>query len=300
MFNKMSSEKRDILSGYLFVMPAVIFMICLIGYPIIYNFTISFQDIDAVSIAQNTKKFVGLQNYVDLFHDEVFLISFKNTLIYTLASVVFQFAIGFAMALLFSKDFFLGRYLRGFLVVSYIMPITVTALMFKFMLSPSNGVINDLLVMTSIVKESVPWLQEANTALAGVIFTNIWIGVPFNMLILTTGINNIPKELYESANVDGANRFTKFRHVTLPLLRSSILSVLMLGFVYTFKVFDLIYVMTSGGPVNATEVLSTYSYKLSFSYFYFGKGAAVANILFFCLFIVAIFYIRLIKKDEVL
>jgi multiple sugar transport system permease protein len=127
---------------------------------------------------------------------------------------------------------------------------------------------------------------------------NTWVGIPFNMLLLTTGLSGIPEEIYESASIDGASSLQKFWRITLPLLRPAMLSVLILGFVYTFKVFDLIFVMTGGGPVNATEVFATFSYKLSFSYYYFGQGAAVANILFVILFCVALIYLRMIRNEE--
>ena len=124
------------------------------------------------------------------------------------------------------------------------------------------------------------------------------INIPFNMLLLTTGLNNIPGDVYEAASIDGATSVQKFFKITIPLLKPTIMSVLILGFVLTFKVFDLVYVMTGGGPVDATEVLSTYSYKLSFQTFHFGEGAAAANVLFICLFIVALIYLKTISKDE--
>lgn len=118
------------------------------------------------------------------------------------------------------------------------------------------------------------------------------------MLLLATGLSNIPADVYESAMIDGANGIKRFFYITLPLLKQSILAVLVLGFVYTFKVFDLVYVMTGGGPINATEVLSTYSYRESFQYFNFGTGAASANVLFVCLFLVGLIYVKLIGKED--
>lgn len=134
----------------------------------------------------------------------------------------------------------------------------------------------------------------------GLIIANSWVGIPFNMLLLTTGLNDIPADIYEAASIDGASGLQKFMKITIPLLKPTIMSVLVLGFVLTFKVFDLVYVMTGGGPVDATEVLSTFSYKLSFQLFHFGEGAAVANILFVCLFLVALVYLKTISKDEVM
>lgn len=131
-----------------------------------------------------------------------------------------------------------------------------------------------------------------------VIVMNCWVGIPFNMLLLISGLTSIPSEVYESASIDGANWGQRFLHITLPMMKGSIFSVLMLGFIYTFRAFDLMYIMTSGGPLNSTDVLGTYSYLLSFTQYQFSKGAAVAMVLFVCLFAVGLFYLRLLIKED--
>ena len=131
-----------------------------------------------------------------------------------------------------------------------------------------------------------------------IVCANIWIGIPFNMILISTGLTTIPKELYESASIDGAGKIQTFFKITLPLLRPTIESVLILGFIYTFKVFDLVYVMTSGGPVNSTHMLSTYSYKLSFEMFKYSKGSAVANVLLIILLIVGSLYLKGSQEEE--
>ncbi|MBZ4646507.1 MAG: transporter permease [Clostridia bacterium] len=297
---RLSAEQKEALIGYLFVLPAVIYMIGLIGYPIIYNFVLSFQEVDVMTIKSSVRAFVGLKNYQDILKEGLIAITIKNTLFYTIWCLIIQFTIGFALALFFNKKFRLSEPIRGLMVISWMMPMTVTALLFKFMLSPSNGILNDFLVALRIVNEPVGWLINAETAMWGAIIANSWVGIPFNMILLTTGLSNIPYDIYESASIDGADSIKRFWYITLPLLRPAILSVLILGFIYTFKVFDLIFVMTAGGPVNATEVLSTYSYQLSFKHYNFSQGAAVANILFICLFAVSLFYLKLIKGEEVM
>ncbi|HBF38160.1 MAG TPA: ABC transporter permease, partial [Firmicutes bacterium] len=154
------------------------------------------------------------------------------------------------------------------------------------------------LIGTHLLHQPIEWLLQPGTALWALIITNIWIGIPFNMILLITGLSTIPQDVYESAGIDGANKWQQFVYITVPLLKPAIQSVLILGFIYTFKVFDLVYVMTKGGPVNATEVLSTFSYRLSFTEFSFSKGAAVANILFAVLFVVSLGYLRLMKEEE--
>lgn len=299
--NFMTQRRKDILVGFTFVAPALVYMLLLIGYPVVYNIILSFQDISAFNLASGLKRpFVGLDNYRTIFANETMTAAIRNSFIYTISCLIIEFSLGLSFALLFNQKFALARPIRGLLVVSWMMPVTVTALLFKYMLSPDSGIIDILLQRLGIIHGSVGWLIHQSTALVGPIIANSWVGVPFNMLLLSTGLTSIPEEIYESASIDGANGLKRFRYITLPLLKPAMLSVLVLGFVYTFKVFELIFVMTGGGPVNATEVFATYAYQLSFSFYYFGQGAAVANVLFVILFCVALLYLRLIKKEEVM
>lgn len=297
MLSKKKENKEEML-GYLFIVPAVIYMLVFIGYPILYNWVISFQDVTATTLGSSVRDFIGFDNYKVIFADNTFRKSLLHTFIYTVGCLVIQFSLGFLFAMFFTKKFALSKPIRGFIVISWMLPVTVTALVFKFMFAEGNGIINTILLNLHIIEKPVGWLLQGKTAMWGLIIANSWVGIPFNMLLLTTGLNNIPADTYEAAAIDGANGFQKFIKITIPLLKSTIMSVLILGFVLTFKVFDLVYVMTGGGPVDATEVLSTYSYKLSFQLFHFGEGAAVANVLFICLFLVALVYLRTISKDE--
>lgn len=293
-------EKKERIIGYCFVLPAVIYMLIFIGYPIIYNWIISFQDVTATTLGSSVRDFVGLDNYRAVFADSTFPRAVKQTFFYTIVCLIFQFSLGFLFAMFFSKKFSFSKPIRGFIVISWMLPITVTALVFKFMFAEGNGIINAILLELHLIKEPIGWLIQEKTAMWGLIIANSWVGIPFNMLLLTTGLNNISTDVYEAASIDGANAVQRFTKITIPLLKPTIMSVLVLGFVYTFKVFDLVYVMTGGGPVDATEVMSTYSYKLSFQLFHFGEGAAVANVLFVCLFLVALLYLKTISKDEVI
>ncbi len=183
-------------------------------------------------------------------------------------------------------------------MIPWMMPMTVTALMFKFMFSTDVGIINYILKSIGIIDSNIEWLTTPGTAMVAIVIANIWVGIPFNTILLSTGLTTIPQELYESAAVDGANAWQQFLKITLPLLRPTIESVLVLGFIYTFKVYDIVYVMTEGGPVNSTHLLSTYSYKLSFDMFQYSKGSAVANILFLILFLVGLLYLKITMKGE--
>ena len=284
--------------GLLFALPAFIYMLVFVGYPIISNIILSLQDVTVANLSRGEKHFIGLENYVKLFHDEVFLRSMWNTLLFTVSCLVFQFLIGFALALLFNKNFRLSKPVRGFLMIPWMIPMTVTALIFKLMFATDIGVVNYFLRSVGLISKNIEWLTSSKTAMLVVIIANIWIGIPFNTILISTGLTTIPQELYESAAIDGANGRQAFFRITVPLLRRTIESVLVLGFIYNFKVYDLVYVMTSGGPVNSTHLLSTYSYKQSFELFNYSVGSAVANMLLVILLLVGIVYLRITMSGE--
>ena len=284
--------------GILFVFPAFLYMLIFVGYPIIRNIILSFQDVNAGNLVKGTKNFILFDNYMELFSDNVFRSSLSNTLRYTVLCLVFQFIIGFALALFFNRKFTLAKPIRGILLVPWMIPVTVTALMFKLLFATDIGVINYLLRSLHLIDTNVEWLTTPGTAMFALICANVWIGIPFNMILISTGLTTIPSELYESASIDGANKVQTFFRITLPLLKPTVESVLVLGFIYTFKVYDLVYVMTSGGPVNSTHMLSTYSYKLSFEMFKYSKGSAVANVLLLILLVVGMSYIKITTEGE--
>ncbi len=284
--------------GLLYLLPAFIYMMIFVGYPIISNIILSLQNVSVKNLVKGEKKFIGFENYATIFHDPVFLKAMGNTILFTVACLIFQFLIGFLLALLFHKKFRLAKPVRGLTMIPWMMPMTVTALMFKFMFSTDVGIINYILKAAGLIQENIEWLTTPGTAMIAVVIANVWIGIPFNTILLSTGLTTIPQELYESASVDGANSRQRLIKITLPLLRPTIESVLVLGFIYTFKVYDLVYVMTEGGPVNSTHLLSTYSYKLSFDLFQYSKGSAVANILFLILLLVGMLYLKITMQGE--
>ena len=285
-------------AGLLFVFPAFLYMLVFVGYPIVRNIILSFQDVTAMNLVTGEKNFVLFDNYITLFADSVFRKALANTLLYTVLCLIFQFLLGFALALFFSKRFSFAKPVRGILLVPWMIPITVTALIFKLLFATDIGVLNYLLRNLHLINENIEWLTTPGTAMFALICANVWIGIPFNMILISTGLTTIPQELYESAAIDGAGKIQTFFRITLPLLKPTIESVLILGFIYTFKVYDLVYVMTSGGPVNSTHMLSTYSYKLSFEAFHYSEGSAVANVLLVILMIVGIFYLRVTMRGE--
>lgn len=295
---KLNMAKKKRFEGYTFIMPGFLYMILILGYPLIYNFILSFKNTNIKNFKSGASVFVGLQNYMQLFKDPTFQLVIRNTFIFTIACLVVQFTIGFLFAMFFSKKFTFAGPIRGLVLIGYMMPMSVTALLGKNMFGVTEGVINNILMKLGVIHTPVEWLVSTSTALIAVIAVNCWVGIPFNMLLLTSGLTGISDDIYESASMDGANKLQRFLHITLPLMKPAILSVLMLGFIYTFKAFDLMFVMTAGGPLNSTDVLGTYSYTLSFTQYEFSKGAASAMILFCCLFIIGLFYLRLTAKED--
>ncbi len=293
---KIATKKK--LEGYIFILPGFIYILVILGYPLVYNVVLSLRNVNVQTFASHQDVFVGLQNFKELIADPTFQKIFRNTLVFTFGCLIFQFTIGFIFALFFSQKFSLAGPIRGLILVAYMMPMSVTALLGKNMFDVSSGVFNDLLMKLHIIQAPVEWLLHGDTAMAAVIFMNCWVGIPFNMLLLTSGLTGISQDIYESAEVDGATKLQKFRYITLPLVKPAITAVLMLGFIYTFKAFDLQFVMTSGGPLNSTDVLGTYSYQLSFTQYEFSKGSTSAIILFLCLFLVGMFYLRMITKED--
>ena len=283
---------------FVFVLPAAIYMTVMIVLPIIYNVIMSFKNVNLMNFATNDSKFIGFDMYKTVFKDEVTWIAVKNTLIFTGWSLLFQFPIGFLMAVFFSRKFKLAKILRGINVIAWMIPMVAVAGIFKYMFNSDVGIVNQILLGLHIIKKPLEWLAYGNTAMISIVVANIWKGVPFNMILLATALTTLPEDIYEASEIDGANAVQSFFYITVPLLKPAIISVLTLGFIYTFKVFDLVYVMTGGGPGSSTEMLSTLAYRYSFGEYNFSQGSAVANILFFMLMLVGMIYIYIVSKEE--
>lgn len=295
----MELSTKNKLISFLYVVPALVLMLGLIGYPIIFNIKISFQDFTLTTLNNGNTPFIGFENYRAILGESSFWTALKNTLYFTFWCIILQFIVGFALALFFNMKFKLAGFLRGMTLVAWLVPTVVTSLLFKFMLN-ENGIVNHFLMNVGLVDAPVAWLTDPSLAMWSLIIANVWVGAPFNMMLLSTGLSSLPTDVYEAASIDGAGKFRQFWSMTVPMIKPTILVVIMMGFIYTLKVFDLIFVMTGGGPVDATEALSTLSYRLSFSQFNFGSGAAVANILFVILFVISLVYLRLVRSDEVM
>ncbi len=286
------------LTPYLYIFPAGVFLAAVMGYPIIFAIYMSFHKFTLETLVSKHASFIGLQNYTAILHNPKFLVALTHSLEFTFASIFFQFFIGLALAILFSKAFPLSNLMRGFLLSGWQIPSVVTGTIFLWLFNLDYGLVNFLLTSLHIVSAPVGWVTQANTALTTVIIVNIWLGIPFNTILLTAGLTGLPEDVFEAAEIDGANAWDKLVYVTIPLLKQTILSVLMLGFIYTLRVFDVIWIMTKGGPGDATEVLPTFAYRLSFINFNFGQSAAVSVIILLILLVAAILYLKNAIQEE--
>ncbi len=289
---------RRSLVNYSFMLPATLFLVLFIAYPIAFNFRISFQDLRAVNLLRGDAPWVGWENYRAIFSTPLYLQAVRQTLLFTLFSVVFQLGIGLALAVFYNRPFPGSRSMRGLYLIAWTIPVVVVGIVFRWLFDGQVGVINWLLETLGLIEQNIYWLADLNFALPAVIVINIWLGIPFNMALLLAGLQGIPEELYEAAEIDGASGWAKFRSVTLPLLRPALVATLLLGLIYTFKVFDVIWVTTQGGPFNATHVISTLAFQQIFNQFLFGTGAAILNTLFAVLFVVSLLYLWNLRYEE--
>lgn len=297
-----SSQRRRLwrrANPYLYLLPAILYLAVTLFYPIYSNLRMSVYDVNVSTFLSGDQPWAGLENYRVLFADGAFWNAVRLSLLFTAGSLVFQFAIGLLLALLFNSPFPGNNLLRSLLLLGWLMPTILSGSVFRWMLDGDYGIINYILRNLGVLSENQYWLIDTNTALVGTIIANIWVGIPFNMLLLLAGLQSISPTLYEAASLDGANGWKQFWTITLPLLRPVALSVLLLGLIYTFKVFDLIYIMTGGGPVDATSVLPIYIYEQTFQFFNFSIGAASSVMLLVGMLMVAVVYLWLSRREEV-
>ncbi len=279
-----------------FIAPVTVFLALVFAYPISFNLWLTFQSFDLESMITGASTFVGLDNVVTALRDPNFAIAALNTAVFTAASLVIQFVIGMGLALFFYNTFPLSKTIRALLVLPWLVPSIVATTAWRFIFKDPSGFANQVLGAVGI--PPVHWLTSSSMALTSVIIINIWIGIAFNLVLLHSGLQSVPTERYEAAQIDGAGYWKRFRYVTLPALGPVIAVLLVLGFVYTLKQFDLIWTLTQGGPGNASQLLSTWSYTLSFNDNNYGQGAAVSDFLFLASGIIIIVYTLVQRKQS--
>ncbi|MGW3350475.1 carbohydrate ABC transporter permease [Nonomuraea rubra] len=298
-----AGERRAILwtrllrraTPWLFSLPAVVFVAMFFGYPIVQNVVMSFQEYTTSTFYSGEAPWVGLANYVTILSSYLFTTTLVNTALFTIGSITFQFVIGLALALFFRRNFPLSGFLRAMLLLPWLIPLIASSAVWKWLLDQESGALNQFLGLFGV--PAVPWLVDPTLALAGVIGVNIWLGIPFNVAILYSGLQAVPRELYEAGSLDGATGWKAFRHITWPNLRPVVSVVIVLGVVYTLKVVDIILGLTGGGPANSTQTLATNAYNKSFVEFNFGEGAAISNVLIVVSLAFALVYLYLSRRE---
>lgn len=282
---------------YLFILPAVLFVVATTVYPLLYNVNLGFYDAPIQKFLGGTVEWVGLAQYAEVLTDPAIWGSLGTSLVYTISTIVLMLVIGTSLAVLFNKQFPGNKLLRSLLFLPYVLPSVVAANVWRWMLDGTSGLINYLLTTLHIIPEPVFWLGSPLLALPAVILATSWTMVPFAMLLLIAGLQNIPRTTYEAAELDGAGRWTTFWHITVPLLRPVLSVVALLGFIYTYKTFDTIFIMTRGGPGDATTVLPILAYNEAFVNFDLGSGATVNTLLLVIPMLLAIVYFRSTRKE---
>jgi multiple sugar transport system permease protein len=289
---------RQRLLRWLFVVPALTYMGLFFGYPLVNNIVMSFQHYTPKTYFTGEAPFNGLDNWRAVFANELFADALWHTMIFTVGSLLGQFTIGLALAVFFSRRFRLSGMVRAVLLLPWLVPMVVSAVVWRRILDQEHGMLNTVLHAVGLVPaDGVPWLSSPSVALLSAILVNIWIGIPFNMVILYGGLQEIPRDVYEAAALDGSGPWRTFRSITLPMLRPVITVVLVLGFMSTVKILDLILALTSGGPADSTQTLGTVTYQLSFLQLDFGQGAVVGNVLILISAVFAVLYLRANRAD---
>ncbi|MED4974198.1 ABC transporter permease subunit [Geobacillus kaustophilus NBRC 102445] len=241
--------------------------------------------------------FVGLKHYKDSFSDMRLWKALWNTTFFTVVSVAIELVLGLGIALLINKAFFGRGLVRATILIPWAIPTAVSALMWKFLYDGQNGIVAKYFETVGLVDRMGDLLTTEVGAMFAVIFADVWKTTPYMALLLLAGLQTIPSSLYEAASIDGATKWQQFTKITLPLLKSSILVALLFRTLDAFRVFDLIYVLTGGGPANSTETISILAYKVMFSQTNFGAGSALAVIVFLCVAVISMIYIRWLGKD---
>lgn len=274
------------------------YLVVFSAFPLVYNIVISLQTVDLFSLASFDRPFVGLRNYREVVSDPVAGTVLWNTIQFVALSIVFQLSIGFALALFFQQDFPGASYLRGLFLAGWIMPALVVGAVWSWILAGDFGVLNYVLRALGVTDGNIFWLSDPDVSLYSVIIANVWLGIPFNMILLSVGLAAIPRDLYEAAELDGANAWQRFATITLPLMRAPLGAVVSLGIIFTLQQFDLFAALTQGGPSNASNVAQYWSWQLSFQTYQISHGSVVSVLMIVFVIAVAAIYTRSTRHEQ--
>lgn len=291
-------ELRQAPLAILMILPALIFLLAIIAYPVLYAFWLSIHEVTIRNLAQGQMPFVGLQNYRRLVNDPVFWRTMQHSLQFVVMSVAIEVTLGLSIALLINDNNagIFGRINKVVMLLPWAVPPIANGLMWSYIYNPSFGYLNVILYKLGIIGEFRQFAGNPDFALIAVVIAFAWRVTPFSILLFHAALQGIPESLYDAAKVDGATGVQRFLHVTLPLIRPTLMIVLVLRTAFSFMVFDEIFAITSGGPGDSTWVVSWYTYQYAFSYLEIGMGSAAGYIMALTIGIVAIMYIAIIYQ----
>jgi len=280
----------------LLLLPTLVLLGLFIAYPFFKGVELSVTDTKVGVPGQ----FVGLQNFEKIWNDSIFHVAVWNTCLYTFVTTVFKLVLGLWLALLLNNHFKGKAFTRAFILLTFIIPTVLSTLAWKWMFDPTFSVINWMLFQLGIIHARINWLGDPNLALISVMIVNVWRGVPFYAISLLAGLQTISPELHEAAAIDGARAWQRFRHVTWPLLLPVTLVIVLFSVIQTFADFQLVYVLTGGGPANATQLFATYAYQLGIGTGLLSEGATISLAIFPVLLLVVIVQLLYIRRVETL
>ena len=285
--------KPEALTGYVMISPALFLMTVLLIYPFFLAVYISLTD----RILGMPGKFVWLTNYLKLLNDPLFRQTALNSLIYTVSTVSLKLFLGLILAQLLNQEFRYRNVVRGLILLPWVVPTSLSVLTWLWMFDSLFSIVNYMLLGIGIISRKIPWLGDTYWAMVSVIIVNTWRGLPFFAISILAGLMTIPKELYEAADIDGASWFRKFLHLTLPLLQPVIAVVVLFSTIWTFADFQIVYILTHGGPINATQIFSTMAYDVAMVAGRIGEGSAISLFLFPILLVVILVMLRYLRKE---
>jgi multiple sugar transport system permease protein len=258
--------------GLLFMLPAAIFLLIFLSYPLGLGVWLGFTD----TRIGRAGVFIGLENYQSLWDDSLFWLSVFNTILYTVVASILKFALGLWLALLLNENLPFKAFFRAIVLLPWVVPTVLSAIAFWWIYDAQFSIISWALIKLGVINSNINFLGDMNNARATVIFTNVWRGIPFVAITLLAGLQTISPSLHEAATLDGATSWQRFRFITLPMLSPLIAVVMTFSVLFTFTDFQLIYVLTRGGPLNATHLMATLSFQRAIPGGQLGEGAALA------------------------
>ncbi len=281
--------------AFLLLTPTIILLGLFIAYPFFRGVWLSVSS----STVAVPGEFVGFKNFVKVWNDTIFRVAALNTFIYTAITTVFKLALGMWLAMLLNRHFPIKRLVRAFVLLPFIIPTVLSTLAWKWMFDPTFSVINWVLLKLGLITLRINWLGDPYLALTSVMVVNVWRGVPFYAITLLAGLQTINPELQEAAAIDGAGAWQRFWRVTWPLLLPVTMVVVLFSVIQTFADFQLVYVLTGGGPANATHLFATYAYQIGVGTGLLSEGAAISLAMFPILFLVVVLQLWYIRRVEV-